>query len=535
MTIQDNPKYRVLLVDDEKEQLDKIKAIIERSTSLKKFIESIDPFLVDQQRGTEEIANRIKENPAHWNLILSDLFMSTNEGKGSLGGLLIADALIPLWESDPKFPVKLIIISNKGGAGGKLWEYSPRYDKWIYWYPKPSITSNDFARNDLPLPNWYHAIEEAIVNFNQDAIEKPIAEEILEIGLSGSMRITKTFADMVSKNKDSVLILGETGTGKDALAKYIHNKLFGKEAPFIPFHCQNVPQESLASELFGVVPNYPGYHHKEGKIGKFDLANTGTIFLNEIGKIKDNYGKLIQVLDPKDRKFEPLGAKALKIFKGKIICAASEPLDEWVKKDQFPREFYERISYGGLIKLTPLRERKEDIIPLANYFINMYSKEFTVDKKKLSEEAINLLEKYDWPGNVRELDGVVKEAMSNPVEGDLIPGDFGRILGKVMKDSRNCATELPGTNLSILPPDKFVKEIKGKQLTTLINETGLNESTIVEKIKDGLMIHLNNVGGNVSRVAGALGWSNRYFYQFIKRFGLKYSKKKGFYSSMEKQ
>ena len=70
-------------------------------------------FLVDQQKGTEEIANRIKENPAHWNLILSDLFMSTNEGKGSLGGLLIADALIPLWEFDPKFPVKLIIISNK--------------------------------------------------------------------------------------------------------------------------------------------------------------------------------------------------------------------------------------------------------------------------------------------------------------------------------------------------------------------------------------------------------------------------------------
>ena len=120
MTIQDNPKYRVLLVDDEKEQLDKIKAIIERSTSLKKFIESIDPFLVDQQRGTEEIANRIKENPAHWNLILSYLFMSTNEGKESLGGLIIADVLIPLWESDHKFPVKLIIISNRGGAGGKL-------------------------------------------------------------------------------------------------------------------------------------------------------------------------------------------------------------------------------------------------------------------------------------------------------------------------------------------------------------------------------------------------------------------------------
>ena len=516
MTIQGKPKYRVLLVDDEKEQLDKIKAFIERNKSLKNSFESIDIFLVDQQRGTEEIANKIKENPVYWNIILSDLFMPTNERKGSLGGLLIADTLIPFWESNPKFPVKLFIISNKVAAGGKLREYSPLYDKWIDWHPKPPITPSDFGRNDLsPLKNWYLAIEEAIVNLNQYDIEEPIAAEILEIGISGSMRIVKTMADIAAKNKDSVLILGETGTGKDVLAKYIHNKIYypcSEEKPFIPFHCQTIPETALPSELFGVDPSYPGFHHKEGKIGKFGQANTGTIFLNEIGKIKNCYSILLQVLDPKDRKFEPLGAKELKTFEGKVICAASEPLDEWVEDGLFPREFYERISYGGLIKLLPLRDRKEDIIPLSKYFIKKYSLEFSVSERTLSEEAISLLERHSWPGNIRTLDKVIKDAMSIPGGDYITPDDLYEISTEVMKDSRNCATKLSGTDFTILPPDKFVKEIKGKELTTLINETGLNESTIVKKIKDGLVIHLHNEGGNISRVERNLKWSNRYFY-----------------------
>ena len=242
MTIQDNPKYRVLLVDDEKEQLDKIKGIIEQSNLLKEFIEHTDTFLVNRQNGTEKIANQIKENLDHWDIILSDLFMPTNEGEGTLGGLLIADALIPYWESDPGFPVKLIIISNKEAAGGKLGKYSPQYDKWIYWYPKPKITPKDISRNDLaPQSVWSLAIAEAIVKLNQEIVEEPLAEGVLQIGLSGSMRVVKTLADLASKNKDNILILGEEGAGKEALARYIHDKLLGKKAPFIKYDCRYVP------------------------------------------------------------------------------------------------------------------------------------------------------------------------------------------------------------------------------------------------------------------------------------------------------
>lgn len=590
MANQDNPKYRVLLVDDEKEQLDKIKDIIGKSNSLKEFIESTDTFLVNHQKGTEEIVNKIKENPVHWDIILSDLFMPTNEGKGTLGGLLIADALIPYWESDPEFPIKLIIISNKRGAGGKLLEYRPKYDKWIDWYPKPKITHEDISRNDLaPQPLWPLAIAEAIVKLNQKIVEEPLAEKVLQIGLSGSMRVVKTFADIASKNKDNILILGESGTEKDVLARYIHDKLFGKKAPFIKHDCRYVPSNYSQMYLFGVVPNHS---IEAGKIGEFYQANKGTIFLNEIGEIKDDDEKLLQVLDPEYRKFGPIGAGALLKFEGKIICASSKPFDELVESSLFSKRICELIKHNGIIKLTPLRERKEDIIPLANYFIRNYLREpsgttlsekvknllekynwpDTIeklntavepavlvesmstedsdsltnyfiekcaskfhDKKKLSEEAINLLKKYDWPNNVKELKEAIDQVILNSDTEELTPNDFYGIFEKRMINLEHCATKLPETNLSTLPPDKFVLKIKGKSLSVLMQETGLSESTIIKKIADGFTIHLNNVGRNVSKLKGLLGSrSSQAFYGYIGTYKLKYSKERGFYSSMEK-
>ena len=150
-------------------------------------------FLVDPQKGTEEIANQIKENPAQWNIILSDLFMPSNEGKGSLGGLLIAKVLIPFFDLDPEFPVKLIFISNKEAAGGELREYIPRYSKWLDWYPKPKISPDDFKRDDLaPKGLWTYAIAKAIRKLNQDTCkEGDYTIEDLEVGLSGKMRIAK--------------------------------------------------------------------------------------------------------------------------------------------------------------------------------------------------------------------------------------------------------------------------------------------------------------------------------------------------------
>lgn len=592
MDIQDKPKYKVLLVDDEKEQLDKIKAIIKGSNSLREFIESIDPFLVDHQRGTEEIVNQIKECPAQWNIILSDLFMPTNGGAGSLGGLLIADTLIPFWESDPKFPVKLILISNKAGAGGKIREYKPRYDKWIYWYPKPQITDNDLARDDLsPQPLWCHAIAEAIVKLNEDNKEEPLADEVIEIGISGSMKIIKTLAGMAAENKDNILILGERGSGQILLAKYIHNKLFGKRYPFIECDCQNIPEDALQSELFGVVQNYHEYSHKGKKVGKFTEAKTGTIFLNEIGKIKDKYSILLQVLDPMNRTFQPLGEEKFTKFEGKIICATSEPLDEWVENNKFPREFYERIRYGSIIKLPPLRERTEDIVPLANYFIKKYFFDFSVDENKLSEksiellkacgwpdtfeefqravdraklnpnakelphediialthyfqkkcslklrdkirlseEVINLLQKYDWPNNIEELKMSVDRAILISDTEELIPADFYEILKKVTK---NCATVPPDINLSTLPPDKFVLAIKGMSLPNLISKTGLSKREICEKVKLGYEINLNRIPKkNITILARMVGHTkSQAFYESIEnRFGLKHKQDRGFY------
>ena len=120
------------------------------------------------------------------------------------------------------------------------------------------------------------------------------------------------------------------------------------------------------------MPNCKEYPSQAGKIGKFYQANKGTIFLNEIGEIKDYDEKLLQVLDPSYRKFRPIGAESFLEFEGKIICASSKPFEELVNSGLFSKKICELINYSRIIKLTPLRERKADIIPLANYFIRNY-------------------------------------------------------------------------------------------------------------------------------------------------------------------
>ena len=178
---------------------------------------------------------------------------------------------------------------------------------------------------------------------------------------------------------------------------------------------------------------------------------------------------------------------------------------------------------------------EEDTDSLTNYFIGKCSFKFR-DKNKLSEEAINLLEKYDWPNNVKELKEAIDQAILISDTKELIPTDFYGISEKITLNSGHCPAKLFETNLSTLPPDKFVLEIarSRKRGQKLIQESGLDNFTFHEKFKNGLDILLKGAGGNVSKLEQGLGNSNRYFYQFIRRFGFRHKIKEGFYSSTGK-
>lgn len=500
-------KYTILLIDDEQDQIDKIKKIIDDSDYLKKHIKSVETRLVDPQKGAGEVSKEIQDNPAHWNIILSDLFMPTP----AKGGQLIADSLIRFFEDDTKFPVRLIFISNKKGASGTLRHYIPRF-RWIDWYPKPQSSVPDgFNRDDLAENSvWSYAIAKAIVKLNEDAITEGVSTiEDLEVGLSGKMRIAKSEAEIIAKkatDTTTILIRGDSGTGKEVFANYIFRMSPFKGKPFVAVNCGNLDDRLLESELFG---------HKKGaftgaytnKIGKFDDAQGGVIFLDEVGELLLHaQSKLLRVLS-NTRDYCPVGGKAelIKTFKGVIILATNKPIEK-MNEEGFRKDLFYRIE-ENVIRLSPLKERKEDIIPLAKHLIKKVSEEREIELKSLSKEAEYLLEHYNWPGNVRELENVIGRAITFSDGEELTLSNFSNILKKVRP-----ASALPEENLVDLPPDKFVLAIKkGTHTNTLISITGLDFDTLKEKVKAGLKILLKKAG-TVDKLSDMLDIKREYYY-----------------------
>ena len=183
----------------------------------------------------------------------------------------------------------------------------------------------------------------------------------------------------------------------------------------------------------------------------------------------------LRVVDPNIREFKPVGSNTIEKFTGRIICATSEPLDKMVEANppEFSKELFTRITEGGIIKLTPLRERKEDIVSLAEHLIKkFFSKHGTVGKN-LSQEAKQLLEKYEWPGNARELENKIKQALSLSDNNELSPDDFDEITRKVVSDSNEFTSGLHEKNLAQLPPEIFVIKTKHMRITALMRKTDL--------------------------------------------------------------
>lgn len=230
-------------------------------------------------------------------------------------------------------------------------------------------------------------------------------EKLPFIGKSKSIKVILEKAKIISQTDSTVLITGESGTGKGLLAKKIHefDKIYN--GPFVCVDCSCIVPTLFESELFGHVKGaFTGAH--TSKIGKIDLAQGGTLFLDEIGNIPlDIQAKLLKVVEEKE--FSPVGS--LKVVKAKvrIIAATNKNLKEEVKKGNFREDLYYRLNVVHL-HLPPLRERKEDIPLLANFFLEYFCEKYNKPKKNFSPEVLNLFLNYSWPGNVRELKHLIE-------------------------------------------------------------------------------------------------------------------------------
>jgi len=215
-------------------------------------------------------------------------------------------------------------------------------------------------------------------------------------------------AELVAETKRTVLITGETGTGKELVARAIHDRSAQRDMPLIKVNCAAIPETLLESELFGHVRGaFTGA--TTTKKGKFALADGGTIFLDEIGTMSPTLqSKLLRVLQ--EREFEPLGAERTEKVDLRVIAATNRDLRQMVAEGKFQEDLFYRLNVIP-IEIPPLRDRRDDIPPLVEHFVRKHSQRIGRRFERIDEGVLSGLQQYDWPGNVRELENTIERAV----------------------------------------------------------------------------------------------------------------------------
>ncbi len=312
--------------------------------------------------------------------------------------------------------------------------------------------------------------------FSMDSIigEDPVMEEIKEQALR------------FARSNSTLLILGESGTGKDVIAQAVHANSARSEAPFLKINCAGIPAELLESELFGYTEGAFTGAAKGGKIGKFMAADGGTVLLDEIGELPMNMQvKLLRFLQ--EKVIEPIGSTESIPVDVRIIAATNRNLEEMIQEGLFRLDLYYRLNVLTIV-MPPLRERVGDIAPLSYYFAERIAEREKIPFRGFSLEVLTLLKAYNFPGNVRELENIIERALN-----DMRPGE--NLLRK-----EHLSAKVLGTHSDRVPEN-----------LDLIVET-------VERnaISDALLI----CRGNKSRAAKMLGISRTSFYDKMRKYEL---------------
>jgi DNA-binding NtrC family response regulator len=228
------------------------------------------------------------------------------------------------------------------------------------------------------------------------------------IGKSKSMRDIFDLIQRIAGTSSNILVIGESGTGKELVAKAIHYNSSRKDRPFVPVNCAAIPETLLESELFGY--NRGAFTDAKGdRAGLFEEANGGTLFLDEISEMPISLqAKLLRVLQ--DKEVRRLGSSRNVKVDVRVIAASNLDLDEEIKNRRFRDDLYYRLNVIQ-IKIPPLREHRDDILPLVEHFLAKFQKETGKKISGISESALSLLVEYAWPGNVRELENAIERAV----------------------------------------------------------------------------------------------------------------------------
>lgn len=336
------------------------------------------------------------------------------------------------------------------------------------------------------------------------------------VSFSEEMRLFMDEVLQIVQSNSLVLILGETGVGKEHLAKAIHGESARSSGPFITVNTAALPEQLLESELFG---------HEQGAFtgairsrrGSFEMAHGGTIFLDEIGDMPPHLQtKLLRVLQ--DYEIHPVGAETPLFVDVRVIAATNKNLEEEVKKGTFRQDLYYRLSVVTLT-IPPLRNRKEDIPAMAHYFVNYFKNKIGKEVNRISSPVIGALSQYSWPGNVRELMNVIERAMLLSKTNEITINDLSNIFHK----KKHTPGSLFLDNLNSVNDSNGVDDFwEGKSLHEVkIEVLGEIERQYITRV-------LQKTQGRVAEAAKIAGIHPRGMYGKMKQYNIKKETFKGF-------
>lgn len=448
----------ILVAEDEENMRKVLKTMLEK--------EGYEVYLAADG---EDAKRQISRRPP--SLVLTDLIMPRMNGMELL-----------YWMTKTHSSIPVIILT----AYGTIDTAVEALKRGAFDYITKPFDQQDF------LSTIKKAILSTVWNIHGVGEEK---EPLFIIGRSPEMVKVYNTIEKVAQTNATVLITGETGTGKELVARSIHMKSKKARGPFIHVNCAAIPESLIESELFGYERGaFTGAVAR--KPGRFELANGGTIFLDEVGDIsREMQVKLLHVLQ--EGKFERVGGIETIHVDIRLIAATNKDLRREVEDGRFREDLFYRINVVPL-HVPPLRERKNDIPLLVNHFIEKFNVTFGKRVSGVSARAMNALMEYKWPGNIRELENVMERLVLMADEDEIkwqnLPEE---ITGRVSEERSEVSADEP------LPLRELVKE-KVKQV----------ESDIILET-------LDKTGWNVTRTAKSLGISRRSLQLKMKKYGLR--------------
>lgn len=353
---------------------------------------------------------------------------------------------------------------------GKPAEEWDNADEMTAYFSQGSVAETIFTLKD-EVQHLRNAIKKDVVRSDIICDSQVIHETLKVLGKASQTNVT-------------VLMLGETGVGKDTFARLLHNINGPNEKPFVQVNCAALPADLVEAELFGVEKGaYTGA--EKSRPGRFERAHGGTLFLDEIGEMSlDIQAKLLRILQTGE--FERVGETRTRKVKVRLITATNQPLEELVSKGLFRADLYYRINVFPIV-IPPLRERKDDIVGLINKFIGMFNAEYGKHVLGVEDEVLNTFNQYNWPGNIRELENIIERGVILTDSGEYINQAYINL-----DSSLSNASDETYTSKGIMPIDSLINSMENDELT-------LEE--LEQKILDSA---LKKTGGNVTAASRLL-------------------------------